>query len=497
MVTFPVDDVTPVTDVLPTRPMSDLFPGALAAGGDARVLKPNGVHPLLHAVGKAFAEHRPLVLSPDAVWLTITRGVAQHVRLHAEELRSVLVRHQGKDLLEVQVFPGSHSWAEVVEHLAKQVGDTFFECDFSTSTDVERLAGRVAMLDAYSPYFGYWMIGICGIPSITLTGTPADWREIRTRIDDLPRFGLEHWCRSLVPITDHLVLAAEGNPDTAFWQRIYNPIDAYGGDRVTGWITRLYPYLELGSEGTKPNHMLDLPIDEPRDLTHDGWYSGPAITTDTVPATLCRAVINVNDRRDISRVAVDAGLAGVTQHQDGALEPVAGWAVVPAPPSIESVLDCVVAEHEWTPPLSPLEKARARFADLDPEELEDLENGEISFLDAPQGSGELIALRQRIGTASLHGGAWRLQASGGNSASIGRFHVDVVFDLADGRLVGEVGDFRTGLSHWVIFRDGDLPQDVPVLGTSLAMLLESVLDHNDVTHLETMRLDRLEMSYDD
>ncbi|MGI5501316.1 DUF4419 domain-containing protein [Lentzea sp. CA-135723] len=29
---------------------------------------------------KAFAEHRPLVLSPDAVWLTITRGIAQRVR---------------------------------------------------------------------------------------------------------------------------------------------------------------------------------------------------------------------------------------------------------------------------------------------------------------------------------------------------------------------------------------------------------------------------------
>lgn len=497
MVTFPVDDVTPVTDALPTRPMSDLFPGAFAVGGDARVLKPNGVHPLLHAVSKAFAEHRPLVLSPDAVWLTITRGVAQHVRLHAEELRSVLVSHQGRGRIEVLAPPEADPWSTVIEHLAKQVGDTFFECDFSTSTDVERLAGRVAMLDAYSPYYGYWMLGICGIPSITLTGTPADWRGIRARIDDLPRFGLEHWCRSLVPIADHLVLAATGSPDTAFWQRIYNPIDAYGGDRVTGWITRLYPYLELGREGTKPNHMLDLPIGEPRDLNPDDKYSFPAITTDTVPATLCRALINVKTRLDVTKIAVDAGLAGVAQHEDGALEPVAGWAVVPAPPSIESVLDRVVAEHEWTPPLSPLEKARARFADLDPDELEEFdEDEEISFLDAPQGSGELIALRRRIGTASLHGGAWRLNASGGNSAWIGRFRADVVFDLADGRLVGEIADHLTGLSHWVIFRDGDDPQDVPVLGTSLALLLESVLDHGDVAHMETMRLALLELSYD-
>ncbi|MEV4138816.1 DUF4419 domain-containing protein [Dactylosporangium sp. NPDC049742] len=28
-----------------------------------------------------------MVLSPDAVWLSIAHGVAQHVRLHAEQLR--------------------------------------------------------------------------------------------------------------------------------------------------------------------------------------------------------------------------------------------------------------------------------------------------------------------------------------------------------------------------------------------------------------------------
>jgi Domain of unknown function (DUF4419) len=35
------------------------------------------------------------VLSPDAVWLTIAQGVAQHVRMNAEELRPRLVNHGG------------------------------------------------------------------------------------------------------------------------------------------------------------------------------------------------------------------------------------------------------------------------------------------------------------------------------------------------------------------------------------------------------------------
>ncbi|MFS8097798.1 DUF4419 domain-containing protein [Lentzea alba] len=478
MVTFPVDDVTPVTDALPTRPTADLFPGARAVGGDARVLKPNGVHPLLHAVGKAFAEHRPLVLSPDAVWLTIARGIADHVKQHAEELRPVLVGHEGKERLTVLYGPDD-TWDTVVERLSKQIGDTIFECDFSTSTAVERLAGRIAMLDAYSPYFGYWMVAICGIPSITLTGTPDDWREIRARLAYLPRFGLERWCRSLVLIIDEFVRAAEGNPDTAFWKRIYNPIDAYGAEVVTGWITRFYPYLEVSVKGTVPNHMLDLPVGEPRESTR------PGIDTRSVPATLCRAVINVNDGSDISAVAVDAGLVGVTRHEDGALEPVAGWAVVAAPPSIEAVLDRIAAEHEWEPSLPTGETVEAA-------------GHEISLFDRVQGGGELIALYGRFGTVSLHGGAWRLRENRARRyESVGNHSVDVVFDLADGRLVGEVGDFLTGLSHWVIFRPGDRAEDVPVLGTSLAMLLESVLDHGEVDHLETIKLVDVEMSYED
>ena len=89
MVTFAVDDVVPAPEALPTRPLGDTRAGALAVGGDPAlpVLEPDGVHPLLSAVARAFGEHRPLVLSPDVVWLTIAQGVAQHVRLNAESLR--------------------------------------------------------------------------------------------------------------------------------------------------------------------------------------------------------------------------------------------------------------------------------------------------------------------------------------------------------------------------------------------------------------------------
>jgi len=270
-------------------------------------------------------------------------GVAQHVRLHAEELRPRLVEHTGRKRLTVVVdgpVPrDADAWRNVVESfhklLDREISDAeLFECDFSTSTDVERVAGRVVLFDAYSPYFALWLVAVCGIPSVTLTGTVEDWQKIRARVDALAGLGLQTWCRSLVPIADHFIRAAAGDVDTCFWRRIYNPRDAYGGEVVTGWIARLYPY--LGGDGVfdQPNPLLQLPIDEPRDVTVDGRsYHGVGVGSNQVPALLSRVVVNVNDRveGDNRVVALHAGLVGVAQDGDGALRPVAGWYLAPRP----------------------------------------------------------------------------------------------------------------------------------------------------------------------
>jgi hypothetical protein len=496
MVTFAVDDVTPAGTPLPTRPLGTLFPEALAFGGDPAlpVLDPDGVHPLLSAVARAFADHRPLVLSPDAVWLTIAHGVAQHVRLHAEQLRPQLVGHTGKKRLTVTVDGAmphdAASWAYTTESFAKLLaaeaeGADLFECDFSTSTHVERMVGRVVLLDVYSPYFSLWLECICGIPSVTLTGTVDDWRRVRTRVDAIAGFGLQTWCRSLAPIADEFVRAAAGDPDPQFWRRIYNPIDAYGGKVITGWAARFYPYLK-GITVDEPNTLLELPIGEPRDVpvAPGGFYTGPGIDSTSVPATLSRVVVNVNDQvgGDNRVVALHGGLVGVAQDPDGALRPVAGWYVAPATIEIDDVIDRIEREHHTTP-------------------AQDLPD------EAPA---EVVALYHRVGSATLFDGRWRLvpvnERRSVESSRRGVW-IETLIELADGRTIAAAIASSTKTTYWVLcrvtevdeagwsaprFRLADDPADVPVLGTSLVMLLDAALDSGgDVAHLETGRLDQL------
>ncbi len=469
VIKFAVDAVNPAADLLPTVPLRSLHRDALWTAGDPDlpVLQPDGIHPLLGAVTRAFADHRPLTLSPDAVWLTVLQGVARHIRVHADKLRDRLVGHQGRELLTVRV-PDDPVWPEVVAEFEEMLPDTFgdvFGFDFSTSSAVDRMAGRVVLMDAWSPYFAFRLQTSCGIPSITLTGTAGDWRVIRERVDRLAAMdlGLEKWCRSLAPIAEHFVRAAEGDADQAFWQRILKLISASGGDRSSGWIGRLYPYL---GEEDRPNPLLDRPIDD---------ISGSGIVTDDVAVTSSQVKVLYEDQRTGTQtlLALNAGVIAVAQEADGSLRPIVGCHLTWSGPELADVLDRVEREGRMGAP-----------AEHPP------------WINIPV----LVALYGRFGSGALFGGAWRLRPfEDVGEIGAGRW-ITPIFDLSDGRSLCAVGDFVSDRNHWTIAHlvDGKLvddPAGLRVFGQSLAELLEGALDTGgDVTHLDAGALsDYLEM----
>ncbi len=54
------------------------------------------MHAFVDAVGRAYSEHRPLVISPDMIWLLICQGFSTHVNSNPEQLRYQFVTHEGK-----------------------------------------------------------------------------------------------------------------------------------------------------------------------------------------------------------------------------------------------------------------------------------------------------------------------------------------------------------------------------------------------------------------
>jgi hypothetical protein len=215
-------------------------------------------------------------------------------------------------------------------------------CNFSTTSPAIRTASEVALMDSFSSYFTYSMNCVCGIPKITIEGTPADWQAIRARVEVLATYELEWWVSRLRPILDEFVLAAEGHPTQSFWQAIYKPKDDYGDQVATGWVTDLFPY--LGDAPTRrKNHVFNherhnWALTVEHGVETSGRVFDPLIGMGaglkSFPSGLSSARIKVSlqDRPSMSLDLV-AGFLAVSQNlSDLALSPLIGWCVAELPP---------------------------------------------------------------------------------------------------------------------------------------------------------------------
>jgi hypothetical protein len=220
-------------------------------------------NPFVYAVHCAFASHLPLTLSPDDVWLCIAQNFSLHVNLHAEALRDRLVSHRGAKLIQVRrddfvIGSPDNDWPAVFAEFSQRLVDELnastelLVANFSTSTAVERDVSRIVLMSAMQPYFKYEVFTLCGIPRITLLGTPADWRAIRLRAESLAQYDLDDWMSVLPPVLDQFVRASDGDVDREFWSSLYKLNGGSGGPYVTGWINTLFPYIKSGSHSSAP-----------------------------------------------------------------------------------------------------------------------------------------------------------------------------------------------------------------------------------------------------
>lgn len=230
---------------------------------------PTHSNAFIEALTYSYAQHYPLVLAPDDVWIVISQSFAHHVDQNAEKLRHMFVQHEGKKELmwrNDSLIKGSpdNNWMDGFDFFAKEIqghiGDRhdLLTANFSTTGPIERAASQVVLMDAMKHYFSYGVMTCCGVPEITLLGTPDDWRSIQTRARAFAEFeGLEKWCQTLDPILTEFVNASEGLVNQPFWRGIYkNESRGSGNPIVSGWANALFLYMQ-GRKGLKKNPLAE------------------------------------------------------------------------------------------------------------------------------------------------------------------------------------------------------------------------------------------------
>jgi len=289
------------------------------------------------------------------------------------------VRHEGKKELAIgrpEFVKGSpdNDWEGVFPEFSALIKENsvegtteLIENSFSTTGTVERVASHITLMDAMQHYFSYTLCCGCGFPSITLTGTPADWERIREKARRLRAYDLDWWLEALLPALDEFVAAASGKPNLDFWRSLcmINTGTSFPHlEPLTGWVQVFFPYLirpgldegfrgkfdEARGAPTKtlvrnPNLAGYLEsyksrvnvtnFDASRKLAGPWGQEPPegvasGVNLELFPPGLSRAPFiykNLATGKD-HKMAFYGGITCLVQQASGAIEPKMGWAVL-------------------------------------------------------------------------------------------------------------------------------------------------------------------------
>lgn len=272
---------------------------------------------LYNVIVKCFAEHRPLVLSPDMVWIVIAQAFSHYVNENAEQLRPLLVSHDGKTTLSVEtnkdLLTEDADWEAIMLDFEKQIAENSkkdiaqtISADFTTSGVTERIASHITLMDAMKQYFEYVVHYIaCGIPNITLLGTAEDWQKVHDKAMALEAYGMGWWTKELDPILTEFVNAANGNANQSFWQDMVmknTPDYLRGGGcsnekstELDGWVLKLFPYDKDGNRTPeKVAHTRQLMSEMVR-VPFRYVKSYPDGHSEETPMELCAGIIGVKE----------------------------------------------------------------------------------------------------------------------------------------------------------------------------------------------------------
>jgi hypothetical protein len=206
---------------------------------------------------------------------------------------------------------------------------------FSTTGPAERVAAEIVLLGAVRNYFELVLRTLCGIPAVTLDGTPGDWEELADRARAFAELdlGLDWWLTPLEPVLREFAAAARGEARRPFWQSIYKYGSYSGGACVTGWFAAFFPYLkDERGEPTIRNRWLAEGGKRLARLLAAEWegkaFDLGGIPPSCFPGGLTRAPFAWEFPSRRFEMELLGGFVGVAQETETlALRPEVGWAV--------------------------------------------------------------------------------------------------------------------------------------------------------------------------
>lgn len=352
-ISFKVDDVKPATTLLTETNLVKSLATKLKREikfvpvqyQNSKVVQTE-YNSFIGTIQNCYNDHRPLILTPEAIWLCITQGLSIHINQNFAKYKNQLFKDTSNEKIELLIREDSLSyrkdyWTKSIAAISnlsnEQVNKNyynFFVHKFSTTDSVAITAMEITMLDAFKQKFIYVAESGCGIPTITIKGTTQDWQWIYNNLQQLNQFELNNWVKELQPIIKQFIAASQGKIDKKFWKDIYKNSEEYNAHYISGWVIKLFPYVEATesvdwNDTTRKDRDMGLTkiIYTANEYIYGNEYLKSHLSTDNFPSGISNIKLIWKNyyTHKTTDLELFAGFLGIKQHKDKSLEPFICW----------------------------------------------------------------------------------------------------------------------------------------------------------------------------
>lgn len=300
-------------------------------------------NPFIGTVFKAYSDHYPLEFSVEDLWLVIAQGISIHLNENTEKYRQLFVSHEGKKTLKIALndllLPDSarpkqgdvtslpldrpkavQRMAELIKEDLKRDLTSIITTPFSNTTAIEQAVFDFTLMDSVKNDYNYTGSFSCGIPQVTLRGSPDDFQQVINRLNQLRVIftDFHRWLDAVIPHVEKMKASVEGNPDVDWWRKICHYENEGSSNRaLSGWIADFIPYVISGSGSYRRVR---------EDTTSDQKEFSSVIDLEDLTESVTQTDFIVTDHGQETMMKLIAGFVGIGQNTEtGALRPCLGW----------------------------------------------------------------------------------------------------------------------------------------------------------------------------
>ena len=298
-------------------------------------------HPILKGYYQSYANHMPVSINPDILWMLIVQGFSRHIDQNAEKLRNKFVDFDGKKELtvdgdeltieEITKEGWERTFKEFVEKIKENAGESMIKLitpSFSTTTPTIQVSSQIAIMSCFKNYFKFIRLwGGCGFPYINLEGTLNDYEELKRKVEKLMGYDIDDWIKELIIIIKKIVETKKGKIDIDFWKNMIineEAMEPRGSGELTkvnnidGWLLNFYPYYKIDDSFERCEKLKRRKdFNKPIDVEHLKYLPEEFIE---VPLTMLHKITLKE-----TELSVKTGFLGMIQEKNGLIKPEIGW----------------------------------------------------------------------------------------------------------------------------------------------------------------------------